>query len=141
MILSGYFTTDYYCNLIVLVISNVLSVRRFPPCWPGLLGSVSPSVTLCPDCVCSVARQARASRAIAEISVINGIINITDTHSLHPGPRWPVSEGLLSLAIISSSRLITSPGPVHQGLWLMVSGLVREVWTPGTEGHSDTHQH
>ena len=91
--------------------------------------SVSPSVTLCPDCVCAVARESWGPGiTIAEISVINGIINITDTHtvSLHPGPpAWaPVSEGLLSLAIISSSRLITGPGPCAPG------ALANGVW-PG----------
>ena len=135
------FTIEYYRNLIVLVISNVLSVRRFPPRWPGqcVSLSVSPSVTLCPDCVCSVARQSRASQLRRFQSSMGSLISRTHTVSTL-GPRWPVSEGLLSLAIISSSRLITSPGPVHQGLWLMVSGLVREVWTPGTRalGHTPT---
>ena len=91
--------------------------------------SVSPSVTLCPDCVCAVARESRGPGiTIAEISVINGIINITDTHtvSLHPGPpAWaPLSEGLSSLAIISSSRLIAGRGPCAPG------ALANGVW-PG----------
>ena len=82
------FTIEYYRNLIVLVISNVLSVRRFPPRWPGqcLSLSVSPSVTLCPDCVCSVARQSRASQLRRFQSSMGSLISRTHTVStLGPG--------------------------------------------------------
>ena len=79
-------------NLIVLLISTVLSVRRFPPRWPGQCECIPQRHNV--SRLCLLCCQAVQGIAIAEISVINGIINITDTHSLHPGPpAWaPVAS-------------------------------------------------